>query len=76
MHGAILVPALNIALQHEIQHARCFPGLAATRRIRGVPLPRAVRYFSSMNVMENLHSTGTADDTVEIRNTSHGTLDW
>ncbi len=29
-----------------------------------------------MNVMENLHSTGTADDTVEIRKTSHGTLDW
>jgi hypothetical protein len=66
---------LKIALQHEVQNAPCSWGLVATRRVRGVPLLRAVHYFSSMNVMENLHSTGTADDTVDIRKTSHGTLD-
>jgi hypothetical protein len=87
VHGATLVPAHKIALQHKLQDASCHWSFSRnifatqstgtpTHSVHGARHIKAMRYFSSMNVMENLHSTGTADDTVDIRKTSHGTLDW
>ena len=88
MQGATLVPGFGLALQHEGPACTLPPGFlneisfvekptgALTHSVRGVQSLRAMRYFSLINVMENLHSTGTADETVEMRKTSHGTLDW
>jgi hypothetical protein len=66
-------PATGVS--QEISFARQSTG-TPTHSVHGVQHIKAMRYFSSINVMENLHSTGTADDTVDIRKTSHGTLDW